>query len=97
MENEPKLFKSLKLELEPGIYYWCSCPDKEDMVLCDSSHTDCMPFEFEITEQRLRSYCTCKLTKTPPFCDSTHKELNAKILEDFEASKTDPNKLEINE
>ena len=77
MQNEPIFFKSQKLELEPGIYYWCSCPDNFELVLCESTHTDCEPLKFEITEKRLRSYCTCKQTKTPPFCDSTHKELNA--------------------
>ena len=76
MENEPIQYKSLKLELEPGIYHWCSCKDKHETVICDSSHTECEPPEFELTEKRLRSYCTCKMTATPPFCDGYHKILN---------------------
>lgn len=52
MQNEPKLFKSLKLELEPGIYYWCSCPDNFELVLCESTHNDCAPLKFEITEKK---------------------------------------------
>lgn len=76
MQPEPILFKSLKLELEPGIYYWCTCPDNHELVICDASHTACTPLKFEITEKRLRSYCTCKQTATGPFCDGFHKELN---------------------
>jgi len=74
--EEPIVFKSLKLELEPGTYYWCTCPDNHELVIVDKTHTACDPLEFEITEQRLRSYCTCKQTLTPPFCDATHKEIN---------------------
>ena len=77
MEKEPIRFRSLKLEPEPGIYYWCSCADNHEVVLCESTHSDCVPLKFEITEKTLRSYCTCKMTKTAPFCDSTHKEINA--------------------
>ena len=80
MEDEPKLYRSLKLELEPGTYYWCSCLEKQDLVICEPEHSDCKPLEFEIDEKRLRSYCTCKQTKTPPFCDGYHKELNAAAL-----------------
>ncbi|MCB9252766.1 MAG: CDGSH iron-sulfur domain-containing protein [Flavobacteriales bacterium] len=74
--NEPKLIKSLKLELEPGTHYWCSCKDKPETVICTPEHNDCDPLEFKIEEKRLRSYCTCKMTKTPPFCDGYHKIIN---------------------
>lgn len=69
--------KSVKLELEPGTYWWCQCGRSADQPFCDGSHhiTDFEPLEFTITEKRLRSYCQCKRTKTPPFCDGTHKEL----------------------
>ena len=77
MQNEPILFKSLKLELEPGTYYWCQCPNNHELVICDSNHTACEPLQFEIIEKRLRSYCTCKQTQTAPFCDGFHKEINA--------------------
>lgn len=76
MEQPLQPFKSLKLELEPGTYYWCRCANNHDLVLCGPDHTDCSPLEFVIEEKRLRSYCTCKQTLTPPFCDGYHKILN---------------------
>jgi len=85
MNTEPILFKSLKLELEPGIYYWCQCANNHELVLCESNHTECEPVKFEITEKRLRSYCTCKDTKTAPFCDGFHKELNDIAIQNSQA------------
>jgi len=76
MENESFELKSIKLELEPGIHYWCSCPDNHTDVIVDKTHIACDPLEFEITEKRPRSYCTCKQTLTPPFCDASHKAIN---------------------
>ncbi len=76
MSEEIPFYKSLKLELEPGQYFWCSCRDRQDLVICDQNHSDCKPLAFVLEETRLRSYCTCKQTKTPPFCDGFHKELN---------------------
>ncbi len=78
MPNEPILLKSIKFELEPGTYHWCSCDNDNEVILCDATHTHCKPLEFEISEKRMRSYCTCKHTATPPFCDGYHKEINAK-------------------
>ena len=71
--------KSIKLELEPGTYWWCRCGRSKNQPFCDESHkvTDFSPLEFQITEKKLRSYCQCKQTKTAPFCDGTHKTLPA--------------------
>jgi CDGSH iron-sulfur domain-containing protein 3 len=69
--------KSIKLELEPGTYFWCRCGRSKTQPFCDKSHegTSFVPLEFTVEERRLRSYCQCKRTATPPFCDGTHKTL----------------------
>ena len=67
----------IKMELEPGTYFWCQCGHSLDQPFCDGSHssTQLAPLEFTITEKRRVSLCTCKRTATPPFCDGAHKKL----------------------
>jgi CDGSH iron-sulfur domain-containing protein 3 len=69
--------KSIKLELEPGIYYYCTCGESENQPFCDGSHagTEFEPIEFAITEKKKYSLCTCKHTEKAPFCDGYHKKL----------------------
>jgi CDGSH iron-sulfur domain-containing protein 3 len=52
--------RSIKLETEPGTYFWCACGRSSGQPFCDGSHqgTDFQP-----------------LPVTLPFCDHTHREL----------------------
>lgn len=78
-EKKPNIAgrKSMRLVLEPGVYWWCACGHSSNAPFCDGSHVDYgfEPVEFEVTETKEYKLCQCKYTKTPPFCDHTHREL----------------------
>ena len=79
--------RSIKLNTEPGTYYWCACGRSSSQPFCDGSHhgTSFNPMPVQISEPRQVKWCTCKNTKTPPFCDHSHRELpgySGKILSD---------------
>ncbi|MCB8995110.1 MAG: CDGSH iron-sulfur domain-containing protein [Bacteroidales bacterium] len=69
--------RSIKLEMEPGIYEWCTCGRSAEQPFCDGSHegTSFEPLYVKISEKKLVKWCSCKHTKTPPFCDHAHREL----------------------
>jgi CDGSH-type Zn-finger protein len=69
--------RSIKLETEPGMYFWCACGKSKNQPFCDSSHrgTSFQPLIVKIDEKQLVKWCSCKHTKTPPFCDHSHREL----------------------
>lgn len=69
--------RSIKLETEPGTYFWCTCGKSSNQPFCDGSHTgtNFQPMRVVIEEKKLVKWCSCKYTKTPPFCDNSHREL----------------------
>ena len=69
--------KPVKMELEPGQYLWCACGMSADNPFCNGSHhgTGVKPVYFEVEKKRKMSLCTCKLTKTPPYCDQSHRQM----------------------
>jgi CDGSH-type Zn-finger protein len=69
--------RSIKLETEPGTYFWCVCGHSKKQPFCDGSHrvTSFVPLVVKIDEKKLVKWCSCKHTKTPPFCDHSHREL----------------------
>ena len=78
-KNKPAIagLRSIKLETEPGRYYWCSCGLSTNQPFCNGAHagTGFEPLPVVITEKQLVKWCSCKYTRTPPFCDNTHREL----------------------
>ena len=72
-----------KMEVEPGIYAYCTCGVSSNQPFCDGSHmgTAFKPILVEIEERRKISWCTCKHSLKQPICDGTHKVLKQKLEE----------------
>jgi len=77
--QEPRIagYGSIKQEVEPGIYAYCTCGWSSNQPFCDGSHegTGFEPMLIEIAERRKVSWCACKHSLKMPFCDGTHKSL----------------------
>jgi len=69
--------RSIKLETEPGTYWWCACGRSKNQPFCDGSHeiTGFLPLKVDIRKKMIVKWCTCKRTQTPPFCDHSHRDL----------------------
>ncbi|MEZ4930918.1 MAG: sterol desaturase family protein [Saprospiraceae bacterium] len=60
--------------LPKGTYLYCQCGYSKDQPFCNGYHhgTKIKPIKFEIKSEKKVSICTCKLTKSPPYCDNSH-------------------------
>ena len=76
-EPKPSDTKSIRMELEAGTYWWCSCGRTSHPPFCDGSHkgTGLQPKKFELSETTTVSLCQCKQTANAPFCDGSHRQL----------------------
>ena len=68
---------SVKLELDPGDYYFCTCGKSANQPFCDGAHkgTGFRPVLFSLSEKKSVSLCQCKQTSRQPFCDGTHSKI----------------------
>lgn len=69
--------KSLKLDMEPGTYYWCACGRSNNQPFCDGSHkgTGFKPEKVVIEEPKLVAWCMCRYSEKGAICDGKHREL----------------------
>ena len=67
----------IKVDLEPGQYWWCSCGLSKQQPFCDGSHkgTAFTPEMFKVETAQTMWLCACKQTKRKPLCDGAHKAL----------------------
>ena len=65
------------LDLEPGVYHWCSCGKTQNQPFCDGSHegTTFLPIEFKIEEKAKVTLCNCQRTSDGPYCDGSHENI----------------------
>lgn len=63
----------IRLTLDPGIYYRCTCGKSENLPFCDGAHPPGkqVPIRFEIKERQQVYLCSCGRTGKAPFCDGT--------------------------
>lgn len=62
----------IKLTLEPGTYFRCTCGRSQNLPFCDGTHTGSeKPLRFEIIEKREAYICSCGKSGTQPFCDES--------------------------
>ncbi len=67
----------IKVDLEPGQYWWCSCGLSQKQPFCDGSHkgTAFTPQALKIEQPQTMWLCACKQSRRGAQCDGTHKTL----------------------
>lgn len=67
----------VKVDLEPGQYWWCSCGLSSKQPFCDGSHkgTEFTPQVIKVETAQTMWLCACKQTQKAPLCDGAHKAL----------------------
>jgi len=66
------------MDLEAGVYWWCSCGKSSTQPFCDGSHkgSSFTPQKVVIEEAKKVAFCNCKHSNNGPFCDGAHASLN---------------------
>jgi CDGSH-type Zn-finger protein len=69
---------SLKMVMEPGMYWWCACGRSKNQPFCDGSHKDTSftPKKVVIDKTQLVSWCMCRHSEKEHICDNKHRELS---------------------
>ena len=74
---EPKVAQKgpYRLDLQPGIYWWCASGQSGNQPFCDGSHKGggIEPVEFEVIVAGLHVTCGSNHSAKNPICDGSHK------------------------
>ena len=77
--SEPEIAAKIPavLELDPGVYWYCTCGKSKTQPWCDGSHkgTEFTPVQLTLAEKKRVAICQCKRTGKEPFCDGSHAKL----------------------
>ena len=70
--------RPVRVVLEAGSHFWCSCGKSSSQPFCDGSHrgTGFQPLEFTVEEAKQAALCLCKRTGQAPYCDGSHTKLD---------------------
>ncbi len=70
--------RPVRIALEPGSHFWCSCGKSRSQPFCDGSHrgTGFQPLEFTVEGAKKAALCLCKRTGKAPYCDGSHTKLD---------------------
>jgi len=73
--------RSLKMDMEPGTYFWCSCGKSNKQPFCDGSHkgTNFKPEKIVIEQSRKVAWCMCRHSEKRAICDHKHRELDGYV------------------
>ena len=68
---------SMKMDMDPGTYFWCVCGKSEKQPFCDGSHkgSEFRPVKVVVDEPKRIKWCMCKHSRDGAFCDNTHRDL----------------------
>ena len=69
--------RSLKMEMEPGTYFWCACGRSRKQPFCDGAHkgTAFKPEKVIIEKAGRVAWCMCRHSENGAICDHSHREL----------------------
>lgn len=73
--------RSLKMDMEPGTYFWCSCGKSNKQPFCDGSHkgTNFKPERVVIEQRQKVAWCMCRHSDKGAICDHKHRELDGYV------------------
>ena len=75
--KQMRRYMPVTVECQAGeVYHWCACGESKDRLFSDDSCSQqCQAIAYEPKEDELVTFCRCKATKKPPFCDGSHGQV----------------------